>query len=367
MSKPGYDHPLFGANLLTLIKLHKRSGGIRRDRKGLFVLIMLAAIGRLPFSLIERGLVRLKRSKTEPLEAPIFILGHWRSGTTHLYNVMSKADRFGYVSPFSTALPWDILVIGRLFGPLLRKSLPDSRYIDNVKVDAVSPQEDEIALANMSDISYYHAIYFPKKFEHYFNQGTFFDDLEDVDIKRWERTLRYLYLKLTLDQGGRQLLIKNPVYTARPAHLQSLYPEAKFIHIHRHPYKVFVSMRNFFEKLLPQLSLQTYDHIDIDEVVFKTYRRMMTRLKEQVQDLPKGQYAEIGFDQFQADPLGELSRVYGELDLGDFSEDSAQFSAYLESVKSYKKNTFEMPAELIAKIDENWSDLYSDWGYASKA
>jgi len=97
VSKPGYDHPLFGANLSTLIKLYRRSGGIRRDRRGLFALIMLAAVGRLPFSLIERVLVRLKRAKTEPLAAPVFILGHWRSGTTHLYNVMSKANRFGFV------------------------------------------------------------------------------------------------------------------------------------------------------------------------------------------------------------------------------------------------------------------------------
>ena len=367
VSKPSYSHPLFGANLATLIKLYRRSGGIRRGRRSLFILIMLAAIGRLPFTLVERVYVRFQRARIEPLEAPVFILGHWRSGTTHLYNVMSKADRFGFVSPFSTALPWDILLIGRLFGPILRKSLPDGRYIDNVKVDAVSPQEDEIALANMSDISYYHAIYFPEKFDHYFNQGTFFDALESADIKRWERTLRYLYLKLTLDQGGRQLLIKNPVYTARPAHLHSLFPEAKFIHIHRHPYKVFVSMRNFFEKLLPQLSLQNYDHIDIDDVVFNTYRRMMMSLKIQADALPKGQYAEIGFDQFQADPLGELARVYSELNLGEFSEDSTQFEAYLESVKAYKKNAFELPEALIAKIDENWSDLYSDWGYASKA
>ena len=94
---------------------------------------------------------------------------------------------------------------------------------------------------------------------------------------------------------------------------------------------------------------------------------MMMSLKTQADALPKGQYAEIRFDSFQADPLGELSRIYDELNLGEFSEDSEQFSAYLESVKSYKKNAFELPAELIAKIDENWSDLYLDWGYAAKA
>ncbi len=366
MSTSKYSHPLFGANLGTLIKLYKRSGGIGRGHKLLFTLLILSAIGRLPFSLAERLVVQIKRSKVEPLKDPIFILGHWRSGTTHLYNVMSKADRFGFVSPFSTALPWDILVIGRLFGPLLRKSLPSSRYIDNVKIDAISPQEDEFALANMTTISYYHAIYFPQKFDEYFEEGSFFDDLSPAQIKGWEKTFFYLYLKLTLDQGGRQLLIKNPVYTARPAHLHELYPNAKFIHIHRHPYKVFVSMRNFYQKLFPQLALQDYDHIDIDALVFKTYRRMMTNLKQQAQALPPHQYGEIGFDQFQADPLGELSRIYKELDLGDFEADKPSFTAYLDSIKDYKKNSFEISAELKRRIDENWSDLYDDWGYAPK-
>lgn len=366
MPKTNYSHPLFGANLRTLIRVYRRSGGIKRGQRALFALIILAAIGRLPFSALEATLVKI-RGKKAFKAPPIFILGHWRSGTTHLYNVMSKADRFGYVSPFSAALPWDILVIGRLFSPLLRKSLPNSRFIDNVKVDAISPQEDEIALANMTDISYYHAIYFPQKFSDYFDQGTFFDDLSPAEIKRWEKTLRYLYLKLSLDQKERQLLIKNPVYTARAAHLHSLFPEAKFIHIHRHPYKVFVSMRNFYQKLFPQLALQDYEHVDIDAVIFKTYRRMMTNLKAQTQNLPPEQYAQIGFDDFQHDPLGELSRVYDQLSLGDFKTDQETFKAYLESVKSYKKNSFDLPDDLRAKIDENWSDLYADWGYAPKA
>lgn len=358
------SHPLFGADLKTLWTVYRRSGGIKPSRRLLFILIILAAIGRLPFSAIEAILVQIKRRK-QPEIPPVFILGHWRSGTTHLYNVMSKAERFGYVTPFSAAIPWDMLVIERLFAPLLRKGLPDSRYIDNVKVESDSPQEDELALANMTDLSYYHAIYFPEQFDNYFNQGTFFDGVSPSQIERWEKTLKYLYLKFSLHQNTEQLLIKNPVYTARPAHLQQMFPQAKFIHIHRHPYKIFVSMRNYFEKLLPQLALQDYDHLDIDKVIFKTYRQMMINLKAQTKDLPPEQYAEIGFEQFQADPMGELSRVYTQLNLGDFESDRPAFNTYLDSIMSYKKNEFSLPDELISKIDENWSDLYADWGYVA--
>ena len=363
MASPNLSHPLMGADLKTVLKLIFTSGGVKASKIILVILLILSAIGRLPFTIAEYIYVSLKRPKIEPLDAPIFILGHWRSGTTHLYNILSKSDKFGYVSPFSTALPWDILVIGRLFAPILRRSLPEGRYIDNVSVTPESPQEDEIALANMTPLSYYQAIYFPKKFDHYFESGTYFDGVTDKQLSKWERTLRYLYVKLTLDQGGRRLLIKNPVYTARAAHLRKVYPNAKFIHIHRNPYKVFVSMRNFYEKLLPQFALQDYDHIDIENVVFRTYRRMMTALKKDTADMPDSQYAELSFDALQADTMGEIQRIYKQLGLGDFGEDEAIFKAYLESVTGYKKNAFEIPPELKAKIDDEWGDVMKLWGY----
>ena len=365
MPSPNLSHPLFGADLKTLSLLLFKSGGVKLSKYILVLLLILSAIGRLPFTAAEYIFVALKRPKTEPIAAPIFILGHWRSGTTHLYNILSKSNKFGYVSPFSTALPWDILLIGRLFAPILRRSLPEGRYIDNVSVNPDSPQEDEIALANMTPISYYQAIYFPKKFETYFETGTYFDGLSDKQISKWERRLRYLYLKLTLDQGGRRLLIKNPVYTARVAHLRKMYPDAKFIHIHRNPYKVFVSMRNFYEKLFPQFALQDYSHLDIDNIVFKTYRRMMLALKQDIKNIPETHYAELSFDALQSDTLGQINRIYEQLDLGSFDEDAATFSSYLDSITDYKKNTFDIPPELKAKIDTKWGDVMELWGYGT--
>lgn len=363
MSKPSLSHPLYGADIKTLCHVLARSGGVKPSRLPLAILVGLATMGRFPFTALEYGYVKLRRPKTEPLEPPIFILGHWRSGTTHLYNILSKADRFGYVSPFSTALPWDIMVIGRLFAPLLRASLPKGRYIDNVAVDPSSPQEDEIALANMTPISYYHGIYFPKKFDHYFQRGVFFDGLTEREIKGWEKTLRYLYLKLTLDQGGRQLLIKNPTYTARAAHLREIYPDAKFIHIHRNPHKVFVSMQNFYKKLFPQFALQDFDHVDIDNVIVKTYRRMMRSVIDDMAHMPKGQGVSLSFDDLQRDTHGELSRIYQVLNLGDYAQDQPVFDDYLGSVKNYKKNKFSPPEHLTHYIDEHLGDFIDELGY----
>jgi len=147
-------HPLYGADLKTLWHVwHQAGGGNPGRRQGRLFRAFLVAGARFPFTVAESLYVATSCAKSGPVEAPVFILGHWRSGTTHLYNVLSKAPHFAYVSPFATALPWDFLLLGNILRPLLEKQLPKHRYIDRVAVDPDSPQEDEIALANMSPVT----------------------------------------------------------------------------------------------------------------------------------------------------------------------------------------------------------------------
>jgi hypothetical protein len=70
-----------------------------------------------------------------------FIVGYWRSGTTHLHNLIGQSEHFGYISPLAVGLPWNILGIVRLFQPLLELALPRDRHVDNVAVTPNSPQE----------------------------------------------------------------------------------------------------------------------------------------------------------------------------------------------------------------------------------
>ncbi len=64
-----------------------------------------------------------------PMEPPLFIVGHWRSGTTHLFNILGESPRFQTISPVTTGLPWDFLVLGRLLKSLLEKTIPGARFI----------------------------------------------------------------------------------------------------------------------------------------------------------------------------------------------------------------------------------------------
>ena len=354
-------HPLSGANLGTLAAVVGRSG--LPSHVGAGAMIGLAALGRWPFSTAEKLIMESKLLPLDEMPAPVFILGHWRSGTTHLYNIMCESGDWGFVPPVATGLPWDLFGLAKAFNPLLEKALPEHRYIDNIPVTPTSPQEDEIAIANMSEASFYHGIYFPRAFAQNVQRGLFFDGCATGDIRNWRKQFTYFLRKLYLHQGQKPLLIKNPVYTGRFAMLREMFPNAKFIHIHRNPYDVFASMRNFYAKLLKEFALQSYDHVDIDETILSVYDRMMTAYVRDAQSVAPEQLIELRYDELDADPMAVLARIYKQLDLPDFDDAKPKFEKYLASVSTFTKNKFEYSEEAAAKVEARLGAYLEKWAY----
>lgn len=354
-------HPLSGADLGTLAAAVERSG--MPDKPLAVAAIFAAAIGRWPFSFMEKALIESSLPSIDDLEPPVFILGHWRSGTTHLYNVMCKSGAWSYVPPLATGLPWDMFGIGRAFRPLLERALPEHRYIDKIPVTPESPQEDEIALANMTPLSFYHGIYFPAAFEEFLRRGVFFDGCTPAEIEGWKSRFTYLLRKLSKLQDGRRLLIKNPVYTARLAMLRAMFPRAKFVHIARSPYDVFQSMRNFYRKLFAEFALQSYAHVDIDEAIFSTYERMMDALAEDARALSSPDYVELRYEELDRAGIAAFEKIYGSLGLPGFGAARPAFESYLASVKKYEKNRFDYSKEDALKVEARLGRFIEQGGY----
>ncbi|MEM6488061.1 MAG: sulfotransferase [Pseudomonadota bacterium] len=348
-----------GADLATLTAVFRDGGGVERMRDA--AAILGAAVGRLPFTLGERALVRLPAPDVDG--PPLFVLGHWRSGTTHLYNLLA-AGGWGYVPPVAVGLPHDIFGLARLIRPMLERQLPPTRYIDNIPVTPTAPQEDEIAIANMSPLSFYHGLYFPRQFDRLIDRGLFFDGVAEAEVARWQATLRRFLAKIARQQG-RRLAIKNPVYTARPAMLRTLFPGAKFIHIHREPMAVFLSMRNFYARLLDVMALQAVPQdLDIDATILRVYDRMMGQFVAQTADWQAPDFVELPYAMLDERPLEALAHIYAALALPGFEQARPGFERHLAGVESYEKNRFAPDAALAGKLDAAWGRWFDHWGYA---
>ncbi|PSN15446.1 sulfotransferase [filamentous cyanobacterium CCT1] len=353
-------HPLCGSNPPTLLKLFLANGPPALNRCPQAALALAVSLARWPFSTAERAAFAL--APQPPMPDPIFIVGYWRSGTTHLHNLLAQSPAFGYITPLATGMPWDILGIVRSLEPLLEQVLPQDRYVDNVTVTPTSPQEDSIPLATMGATSYYHGMYFPKHFETHFRRDVFGAESE-ADIERWKRLHRHLLQKVSVHQGHRPLLIKNPVYTGYIRHLRSLWPRAKFIHIYRNPYRVFVSARHYFTRLLPELALQDYGDLPIESLVLESYPFLLDALKNDTSDLLPNQFTELSFEALQSDPLGELKALFEQLELPGFEAAHPYFEAYLADLKDYQQNQYSLGDKTIRAVEDHWQPYIQRWGY----
>jgi len=354
-------HPLFGADLASLTRLLLQNGPVSIANTPIALAVGLSALGRLPFTLGERGMVAWKKRHMAPMPAPIFIIGHWRSGTTHLYNLLTRSS-FGYVAPIAAGMPHEFLTLGRWLRPWLIKMLPKTRYVDQMEVRPDSPQEDEIPIGSMSPISFYHGVYFPKRFDQHFRRSMFLDGCTPTEIERWKSAFTRFIDKCWLDHD-RRLVIKNPTYTCRIPHIRDLYPDARFVHIYRNPHDVFRSTRRFYLKLLKQFAWQNFDHLDIDGFVLEGYQRMMEQLGHDKAHLPDNRFAEIRFEDLDCDPLKEIRRIYAQLELGDTDAVEPAIQEHLERVAGFRKTAFEPCEEQRTLVEQHWGPFIDRFGY----
>jgi hypothetical protein len=210
-------------------------------------------------------------------EAPLFVLGHWRSGTTFLHDLLSLDERYIFADHLSTYFPSHFL----LTGDLIRRRMGTAathRRMDNVPISLDTPAEDEFALCLTGTPSPYLDMAFPNRPQIYRK----YLDMVGVSPRgraAWKRSWRRFLQRLTYRRPGR-LLLKSPTHTARIKLLLEVFPDARFVHIVRNPYVVFSSTHKMILAMTTELSLQEPPFPALDEEIFTGYLQLMGRLEE---------------------------------------------------------------------------------------
>ncbi|MEL6759605.1 MAG: sulfotransferase [Myxococcota bacterium] len=357
------QHPLMGARVELLLTLLWRNGFVRASAVPALALMLASAVGRAPLRLLEGWQRRRRAAGLHGLRDPVVVIGHWRSGTTHLHNLLATNPSFGIISPLAAGMPDELLTLATWFRPWLERALPEDRHVDRVAVNPDSPQEDEIPLASVNPLSLFHAFYFPRRFRAQFDRGVFWDGVSDNERRKWADSHRNLIAKIALHQGKEQILLKNPVYTARLRELKSIWPDARFVFIHRDPFEVYASTVRYTRAMLRMLALQRWEHIDIEAFVLETYTRLHQSYLDQRRHLRTGQLVEIGFAELQSDPVAAVCKIHEDLGLDGWGATEPRLRAYVESIAGYQKNELSYPRADIDRVNHAWRDAIERWDY----
>jgi hypothetical protein len=294
-----------------------------------------------------------RRAEALPLdEAPIFVMGHWRTGTTFMHDLLAADPALAYPTTYECFFPHHFLLTERSLPKIFKILLPKKRPQDDVPVGFDRPQEEEFAMIMLVQRSPYMTMAWPR-------QGpadSDYLDLEGVsetERKSWADAFLWFYRRLQL-KHGKPLVMKSPANAARLKLLTKLFPKARFIYLARNPLDVFPSTVKLWRALYSTQGLHNPPYLDgwLDDYVLDMFARLTQDYEADRHVIPEGRLIELRYEDLIKDPIATLRDIYARLDIGDFSAAEGPMQAYLDAQKEHRVSEYEMPPELKRKIIE---------------
>lgn len=317
-----------------------------------------------PLQLLQNNLNRrsLKRINFED-EPPLFILGHWRTGTTFLHNLLHLDKRYGYLNNYQTFVFTVALLSKRVVRTLSKPLFPTERSQDNVKVSPSYPAEEEQPFSMISTRTGMNTFFFPRN-RMYFDKYNVFKGISVREKRLWQRDYIYLLRNISLYNHRKPLLLKNPHNTGRVKELLELFPHAKFIFLHRDPYTVFLSTLHMYDRVVRTQFFHDVSDKEIEDLVMYMSRETLQKYLDDRHLIPKGNLIEVPYKDLSDKPYETVKKIYEELSLPEFKQVEPAIKKHLEEVKGYKKNVFkELSSEQKARVRKELDFYFKEFGY----
>ncbi len=327
------------------------------------IFITLITLLLAPFHLINWFIIFSKSKKDKGRPDPIFIVGHWRSGTTFLHYLLCKDDSFGYLTYYQAFMPTLIFVGGRLLKSILSAGMPTKRPQDDVRLATNLPTEEENPLAAISVYSASLSFYFPRS-EYYYRKYVLFEGTNDSKKGQWKKAYRSMVMQIGIRFPGKQLIIKNPHNTGRIKELLELFPNAKFIYLYRNPYDVFPSTQLMYDKVISTQYLQKYSGAETSQKIMYYYQTILRRYLDSKKLIQPKNLIEISYRNLLDDPMGIINKTYKQFDLILENQTYAKMSEYIRAQKNYRRNIHQLEPELRKRINEDLDFVFEEYHFS---
>ncbi|MFK7978085.1 MAG: sulfotransferase [Halioglobus sp.] len=267
----------------------------------------------------------------QKIEAPIFVTGLPRSGTSALLNLLVAAPENRGLLQWEVQFPdpWPGTKPGEedIRYPYLVKALEKNRESDFAKihyVDADTPEECVLL----------HAFAFGGV------QLGFEIMLEPYRSWLLEQDLEplYAYQKRQMQMinwrnPGQQWMLKAPAHMWAVDEIMKVFPGARFIWCHRDPQKVVPSI-NSMNKAVMGMYAQDMSHLDAGEIgraVMEWYALSLEHGLKAREAHPQECFVDCSQADFVADPMAVVASVYDAFDLDLTQESRAALQAHIDA------------------------------------
>ena len=304
-----------------------------------------------------------RRAANLPLAGdPIFVIGHWRSGTTLLHELLTLDDSYATANTFQCFNPLSFLLTESWLRPMTAPLLPQRRPMDNMDMGWNVPQEDEFALMTLGLPTTYRRIAFPNSTPRHLDYLNM-NGIPGPELDRWKQGfdtfLRYLNYK-----HRKPLVLKSPPHTGRMGIIKEMYPNARFIHLTRHPLKFIPSTMHMWRALDYTNGFQLPRYDDLRDYVLMCFKRLYDGFERDRPKLSDRELVTVRFEDLIRQPAEELGRIYEQLGLGDYGLVEDKIRQRMNETKDYKRNTYEVADDLRREIRSRCQNYSDEFGYS---
>jgi omega-hydroxy-beta-dihydromenaquinone-9 sulfotransferase len=346
-----------------------KGGGV--SFKGLLLLpaYYLQIIAGLPFAILQFMFYGKRINRTVIGKDPIFILGHYRSGTTLLQKLMVSNKLFGFLTNYDALFPNSNLLFGKkmqyVFQYLINLLKIKNPFFHNSIVNlSEGTEEDDYLMNKASAYSAYWGLVFPRRWQEWLNGTLQFKD--EQYRNGWKREYLKTVKYITFKNKGKQLVLKSPPNTERISVLLEMFPRAKFIYIYRNPFHMYYSIRNMWRKaILKFYSVQKIPEENLDEIIFGHFVYINEQYEKDKKLIPEGNLFEISYEELKSDPFRVIQAIYSGMDLPDFELTADNLRLQLEMEKNYRNFEYTFSDGTLKKIEERWGKYIQQWNYKS--
>ncbi|MGE0482064.1 MAG: sulfotransferase [Phycisphaerae bacterium] len=348
--------------LLRLLVRHRFA--VAPSRWHVLVGSLVSSAGNSLLGLVQDGAYgrRIARVPIEP--DPLFILGHWRCGTTLLHELLALDPRHTAPNTYQCIVPAHFLITQGIARRACGWLLARRRAMDAVAVGLSRPQEDEFALCNMGARSLYERIAFPN-----FPRGNEIFELDrhsEPDRARWQRTFERFLQSVLLKTPG-MLVLKSPLHAFRLPFLLERFKQARFVHIVRNPYDVFPSAMHMWRALYWTQGLQRPTRTDLDRFVLETFERFHEAMDRARPLLRERRFHEMRFEDLCAAPVEQMHQLYDRLELDGFAQVEPAIVRQLPDLAAFRRNRYELAPARRDELTRRWGPIAARHGYPSHA
>ena len=353
--------------LQLLFYMFTNNGDLSFSKLPVIFAYLVKSIIMIPFRLWEKIVLKERINSTTIDESPVFVIGHYRSGTTFLHKVMSSDKRWGRITTFDFLFPYCPQSMIKLIKGLLQSIINVFRikhlHFHDYHLNLDDPiEEDMLTISSLTRSSAFWSEIFPKNANKFYDEQIFFRS--DSEKEAWKEDYLYCLKKVVRRNKGKRLMLKNPPNTGRVKAILEIFPDAKFIFIYRNPYQVYYSTLSLWKRTLEKFyTLQKITDSDRDSIIFSHYRKLMGQYLLDRDLIPKSNITEIRYENFEKDPFGEIDRTYSELGLPDFNHASISINKQLKKEKKYTKYSYNYDIETQDKIYQNWGKFIDLWQF----